>query len=299
MSLVDKDVDPQCFASAAFLFLSYAITIFYNSGFAGTPRPNFDFAKWKALDVGYLKEMWAWRVRTRFWEMSSKLMAVVGICLLLPPVILFCIHSSKGGRHKLSAHLAITLLVFSACLFAAVDILMILGTNATLDWMATDFDMEWGGIEESERGYGWKVLEINFLSTQGTFIWVDTGLWLALASALFLMHYVIATATENGGHSVFPIGWAKLGTCVGIFCLFDFISHILQWANWGLFMVASAGLTFLNSMILLPIWLLWFGLILPKAQREGARSLLGDDAAGSQKREETTTSDAETLGKQV
>jgi hypothetical protein len=292
-----EGIDPQCLGSATFLVLSRLITIFYASGGAGIARPQFDFKKWKAMDVSFLKQMWAWRVRSRYWEMSSSLMGVVGLCLLLPPVILFCIYSSQGGRHKLSAHLSIALLVFVACLCTVVDLLMILGANATCDWMAKDFDLDWG----TSGGDGWKVLEINHLSTQGTFIWVDTGLWLALACAFFLMHHVVATPTESGSKSVFPVGWARLGTVVGVLCLLDFVTHMLQWANWGLFMFISGALSFLNNMVFLPIWLIWFGYLLPKAQGEGLpRSLLGDDAAGSQsnKREESVTSTAEALGKQ-
>ena len=182
---------------------------------------------------------------------------------------------------------------------------MILGANATCDWVASDFDLDWatgssvGEVADGTGGSGWKVLEITWLSTQGNIIWVDTGLWLALACALFLIHHVVATAAETGSQSIFPIRWARFGSVTGFFCLLDFLSHMLQWA-WGRFWFVSALLSLLNATVLLPIWLVWFGLLLPKAQQEGLPpAILGDDVTGGHRstKEEITTSTAEAGGK--
>merc|ERR1719159_64577 len=122
--------------------------------------------------------------------MASGLFAAMGYFLLLPPVILFCLHSSNYGKRMLSTHVSIALLVLAAALCATVDTLMTLGVTATCDWIADDFNLDWGAGEDAGEsavagGYGWKVLEITWLTTQGNFIWVETGLWLALAAALF------------------------------------------------------------------------------------------------------------------
>ena len=95
---------------------------------------------------------------------------------------------------------------------------MILGVNATCDWIASDFNLDWGtnwnnesmsvaalGLHPpslTEGGYGWKVLEITWLSTQGNIIWVDTLLWLSFACALFLMHHVVAIDSAKIEHRI-------------------------------------------------------------------------------------------------
>ena len=266
-------IDLQCALCAVLFVLSNLCRLVQNSG-AGGARPDFDIDKWEALDVPFLREMWAWRLRVRGWEAAAGVLGAAGYVLLLPPVVTFCVASSHGGKRMLSAHVSIACLFGAAAVCAALDTLMTLGAVGTADWIADDFDLDFGTGSDLNAthygggGYGWKVLEITWLTTQGNFVWVDPAVWLMLGVALARIHAVVA-ANAAGAPSPFSRRWARLGLVVAGFCVLEFTLECLRWASWGAFMFAAIGLAAFNSLVLLPVWVVWLGKLLAAAEAGG------------------------------
>ena len=299
-------IDLQCLLCAVLLVLSNLCRLVQNTGGA---RPDFDIEKWEALDVPYLREMWAWRLRVRGWEAAGGVLGAAGYVLLFPPVVTFCVAHSHGGKRALSAHVAIACLFGAAAVCAALDTLMTLGAVGTADWIADDFDLDFGTGSDLNAthygggGYGWKarralwrprasarapsgtkpsvpsspvfpplhaqVLEITWLTTQGNFVWVDPAVWLMLGVALTRVYFAVTAGAAAGAPSPFSPRWARLGLVVAAFCLLEFALECLRWASWGAFMFAAIGLAAFNSLVLLPVWVVWLGKLLAAAEAGG------------------------------
>jgi len=225
------------------------ILIFTRAG-----RPTFSLQKWESLDREYLKAEWKWRRSVMGTDIAAGLFTALGWFLLVPPVLTFAYIQSDGGKSYLSTHVMLVVLVVGGAMFETIEILQTLGTSSTCAWISEDFNLE--------DNNGWASLEIAYLSNQGSRLWIDAIDWLFLGSVLVLMHSSVA----NKGGSFFSPKWANLGVGIGVLCIFDFMAECARFVDWRDFMVVSAMLSVLNSLVLLPIWLLWFGTQLPAAK---------------------------------
>ena len=112
------------------------------------------------------------------------------------------------------------------------------------------------------------MLEITWLTTQGNFVWVDPAVWLMLGVALSGLLFAGAAGAAAGAPPFSPRG-ARLGLVVAAFCRLEVALECLRWASWGAFMFAAIGLAAFNSLVLLPVWVVWLGKLLAAAEAGG------------------------------
>lgn len=181
---------------------------------------------------------------------------------------------------------------FPAFLFTqGIDALMTLGSESTMFWISREFDLNYGNPDavgelanataSSSEGYGWKALEVTYLVSQGTRLWVDAVDWFFLSVLLLLVHRSVSHG-QRGQPAAFPLNWARLGLLVGALALVDFLASCAKFAvDWRDFSTLASGLSVVNAVVLLPAWLLWLGVHLPRARTRAFAALASSDLSGS------------------
>jgi len=171
---------------------------------------------------------------------------------------------SRGGTHRMGTHTALACFACAGAFFEGIDTLMILGSEATCDWLQTSFELGYG----ADGAGGWRALEIAWMTSQGTRLWVDAIDWLFLSLSLVLVARSV-WLSERDGASVFSPKWAALSAAIGSLALVDFVAETARFAgDWRDFSIAAAFISMLNSLVLLPVWILWLGVELPRARGE-------------------------------
>ena len=122
-----------------------------------------------------------------------------------------------------------------------------------------------GAAEEAAMdGIGWKSLELFRMTMDGVLYWMASVEFLFLA-AIFAIIFI---AAKRSNTQIFTRQWASLSLLLSVLFVFEFIANMLTlhdlraWKDIG---IVVGGL---NRMVLLPIWLLHVGSILPQDKRE-------------------------------
>lgn len=131
----------------------------------------------------------------------------------------------------------------------------------------------------AQDGNGWKVLEISFLVNQGSMLWIDAVDWLFLSLTLMLVYRSVAADASSGhGASPFPLHWARLGLVVAFFSGLDFLAECARFmAGWRAFSAMASVLSVLNTLLLLPAWLIYLGWDLPRARAQAFAGLASQE----------------------
>ena len=99
----------------------------------------------------------------------------------------------------------------------------------------------------------------------GIVVWLDSFEWLALGIIFILLFISIRRErnerlkTMNTSHrtaATFGYAWAILGLVIGLLGIIDFILSVLRFRNWRRYFMPSLWVTAINTLILLPMWLL-------------------------------------------
>uniref|UniRef100_A0A7S0CHP0 Uncharacterized protein n=1 Tax=Proboscia inermis TaxID=420281 RepID=A0A7S0CHP0_9STRA len=53
--------------------------------------------------------------------------------------------------------------------------------------------------------------------------------------------------------------WYRFGLLIGIMCWLDFLSEVMRFVNWNIFTELSFTLSNINTVFLLPLWVLHIG----------------------------------------
>ena len=125
------------------------------------------------------------------------------------------------------------------------------------------------------------MLYLQYLITQGNRIWIDAMDWLLLSIAVFCVHRSVSSDTK--APSSFSLHWARFGLAVGILALFDFVAECARFSGyWQPFNRAATGFSVMNTLIFMPIWLIWLSVQLPNAMSESVMKLTAEeDRSGS------------------
>lgn len=230
---------------------------------------HFDFELWTDLDPFYLKYQWQHRMSNRALMGAAGLLSALAWFLFCIPIINVAWILSNRGKRKMGMHVLIGTLAIGGSIAELLARLMMVGISNVAQWLAKDFNLDhWKATspgEETNDGTGWKVLEISYMLGRGIILWIDAFEWLALSGVLVLIFFSIRDYRE---HSPFGWKWSILGLAIGILSLFDFIAEILRFQSWRTFMLISLAISIINTLILMPIWLLMLGRQLPSARRE-------------------------------
>ena len=107
------------------------------------------------------------------------------------------------------------------------------------------------------------------VAVSGLILWIDAVEYLFLSGIFILL--ALSIRTDN---QLFTMKWAKFGIVLAVLGIIDFAVSILRFDNWGVFSTIGVLINILNQLILFPVWLIWLGRQLPKAEeiRNAAKS---------------------------
>ena len=165
-------------------------------------------------------------------------------------------------------HITVVVLALGGSFSELLARLLALGSNNALTWMASSFNLDdWkvmttnstnGNIDDM---IGWRTLEMIGIAFSGMLLWIDAVEYLFLSGIFIILAFSIRTDNQ-----LFGMRWAKFGVVLAVLGIFDFAAAILRFERWGTFSVIGTLINILNQLILFPIWLIWLGRQLPKAE---------------------------------
>ena len=174
---------------------------------------------------------------------------------------------SNYGTRMMGLHITIVVLALGGSFSELLSRLLSLGSNNALSWMASSFNLnDWDVVTNSTDGdlndmIGWRTLQMIGIATSGLLLWIDAVEYLFLSGILILFAFSIQTDNQ-----LFGKRWAKFGLIMAALGIIEFAVAILRFENWGVFSTAGALINILNQLILFPVWLVWLGRQLPKAE---------------------------------
>jgi hypothetical protein len=148
--------------------------------------------------------------------------------------------------------------------------LLALGSSNVLGWMAGSFNLDsWNVTDTTNTSdvvndfIGWRALQMIDLVVGGLLLWIDAIEYLFLSGILILLAISIQSSQ---GSQLFGKRWAYFGIIMAALGIIDFATSILRFDNWGIFSGIGFVINVVNQVFLFPIWLIWLGKQLPKAE---------------------------------
>lgn len=166
-------------------------------------------------------------------------------------------------------HITVIVLALGGSFAELSSRLLALGGSNALSWMASKFNLDdWDVMTNSTSNggnvddmIGWRTLQMIGIAFSGLLLWIDAVEYLFLSGVLIILAFSVRTDNQ-----LFTRKWAKLGIVMAILGILQFAFAILRFENWGAFSVLGALINILNQLILFPVWLIWLGRQLPKAE---------------------------------
>jgi len=210
----------------------------------------------------YMKELNPIYIQGRFQDsaesqnhltMWAALFSALSWFFLCIPILQITWFLSGGGKKRVASHAVIAILVVIGSFTELISFLMITGANSVMYWMASDFDLSFGGSDAD--GTGWRVLEMISLCVNGMTMWIDATEWLCLFGILTLIFFSVSSENKSAqeGNATFGDKWATLGLTIGFLGIFEFACELLRLWNWMLFAQIGMILSIINLIFLLPL----------------------------------------------
>mmetsp|Transcript_23917 Transcript_23917/g.55809 ORF Transcript_23917/g.55809 Transcript_23917/m.55809 type:complete len:279 (+) Transcript_23917:80-916(+) len=274
-------VNIVCVLSAISFFVSNVLGIVFVS-LNLKHQSNNDFDELYDLDSNYLQDRWDHRFANERLHRASSIINTFAWFLFAIPMIEISWALSRGGKRLVGVHAAIAGFALAGSITELISRLMSIGIYGASRWVSSSFNLDqWLPDSEndgSNDGVGWKVLEVAFILVEGVSLWIDAFEWLALAFILILLYYSVGTQSDD--QRAMPMWWARLGLASALLSIIDLTADILRIEEWMLFTRISMLFTVLNTLIILPVWLLILGFrmntTLPKYNEELDRFMPGE-----------------------
>jgi hypothetical protein len=171
---------------------------------------------------------------------------------------------SNAGRHQLGLHISIVVLALAGSFSELLSRLLVLGSTNALEWMAGSFNLDdWNVTSTANDEIGWRTLEMIDIAISGLLLWIDAVEYLFLSSILILLFFSIRSTS---GYRVFGMRFAYFGIFIACLGIIEFAAAIMRFENWGTYSTIGFIINVLNQLILFPVWLVWLGRQLPKAE---------------------------------
>mmetsp|Transcript_21330 Transcript_21330/g.31247 ORF Transcript_21330/g.31247 Transcript_21330/m.31247 type:complete len:277 (+) Transcript_21330:176-1006(+) len=248
-------MDAVCTLTAILFSASNLIRI----GLRITNKSYFNFELWKELDIDYIQNGWDTLYNRRFFGLVGGLLNAAAWFTLCVPVIEVAWILSKGGKRKLGVHTLMGTLAIGGGVAEILSHLMMVGLENVAGRMSKDFNLDdWVNFND---GTGWRVLEMTTMESYGLVLWVDAFEWLALFGVLL----TIFTSARTEKEPSFGKHWANFGVFIAVLCLVDFLANIAIFDERGLFMIITIVISIANTLIFIPVWLLFLARQLPLA----------------------------------
>ena len=179
---------------------------------------------------------------------------------------------SNFGTRMMGLHISVVVLALGGSFAELLSRLLALGSNNALAWMASSFNLDDWNVAVASNSttngnlndeIGWRTLQMIDIAVSGLLLWIDAMEYLFLAGILILLAFSIRTDNQ-----LFGKRWARFGVLMAVLGIIEFAFAILRFENWGLFSSLGALINILNQLVLFPVWLIWLGRQLPKAEEE-------------------------------
>lgn len=232
---------------------------------------GFDNSKWKSLDPNYLIELWDYRSSVMPLFQAASLFDAFGWLFMTVPIIQLAWALSYGGKRLTAMHTAIAAFAIIACFTEVTSRLLFLGSWGSAHEIYTSFNLEnWVGSTSQDLA-GWRSLEVNWMVVEGLLQWVDAFEWICLFSILTLVYISVGTQMEEARK--LPMWWARIGLLISFLTIIDFTSDLLHLEEWVSFAKFSVFIAIANTLVLLPIWLVYLAFSLHKILPEYSEEL--------------------------
>uniref|UniRef100_A0A7S1VJ16 Transmembrane protein n=1 Tax=Grammatophora oceanica TaxID=210454 RepID=A0A7S1VJ16_9STRA len=253
-------MDLACLFSALFFLIANILDIVL----VVKHRQNdvYDHELEKELDSEYLEEIWQYRYSISPMVNAANVFNALAWFLLTIPILQFAWIHSQGGKSHVWAHGTLASLAFAGAITELSARLLIFGATTTATWISKNFNLDSWFTAVSLDKSGWKSLELTFLIVHRMLKWVDAFEYLALFGCFSLVFYSVLTAPPEV--RIFGPAWATLGLVIAFVSFIDFTFDVLRYEQFRAFSRLAVYVSFANTVILLPIWLLWFGMQLPR-----------------------------------
>lgn len=223
---------------------------------------TFDNTKWKSLDPNYLIELWDYRSSVMPLFQGASILDAFGWLFMTVPIIQLAWALSYGGKRLTGMHLAIAAFAVVACFTEVTSRLLLLGAWGSANQVSTSFNLDsWVG-SSSQDLVGWRALEVNWMVVEGLLQWVDAFEWICLFSILTLVYISVGTQLEEARK--LPMWWARLGLFISFLTIINFIADLLRLEEWMSFAKFSVFVAIVNTLVLLPAWLVYLAFSLHK-----------------------------------
>lgn len=97
----------------------------------------------------------------------------------------------------------------------------------------------------------------------GLTVWADAFEWIAIFGIMVLIYYSVGTTPEN--KQIFGKPWPTLGLVIAFLSFIDFAADILRLEEWITFTIVALIVSVINTVFLLPVWVIMMGRVLPKS----------------------------------
>jgi len=221
---------------------------------------GFDMSSWKALDPTYLKELWSYRADIMPLFQAASILDAFGWLLMTVPVVQLAWSLSYGGKRLTAMHTAVAAFAIVACFTEVTSRLLFLGAWGSAEGIYSSFDLD-SWISSNDQ-VGWRVLEVNWMIVEGLLQWVDAFEWICLFCITTFIYISVGTQLEEARK--LPMWWARTGLAIAFFTIMDFTADLLRNEEWVGFSQFSIITAIVNTLILLPSWLIYLSFNLHK-----------------------------------
>lgn len=247
-----------------------------------TIRDDISWSLWKDLDPDYLRDRWVEQTSSSstaggFWIPLAQVLRAVAWVSLIVPVVEVAWIQSLGGQRRRVLHASVVLLVVSGSFTELVGRFMAVGVEDATRHLMGHFQLDdWDtAVDGNADGMGWRVLDLGHMVFQrGLLQWIDAFEWIALFGFLSLLYHSV-----HAKHETFSTKWTALGLLIAMLSVADFAAEVARLDSWIVASRVALVLTSLNTVILLPVWLLWLALRLPHV-RDDCERLFERDEGG-------------------
>jgi hypothetical protein len=233
-------------------------------------RDFYNESEQQDLYSPYLQSEWDHRSSLYpMYAISNTLQAIAWVLFLVPMLQLAWV-LSRGGKRSPRIHGAIVGFTLFGTMTELMARFLTFGVTSSGLYLSATFNMDkWlpASLDTNATGdivldqMGWKDLEVAFLVLRGMTTYVDAFEFICLFVVLLCVYYSVQTMQNR----VFSIWWARMGILVSLICIFQFAASVIYELDRNhTFIRAAAGFSIINSMLLLPLWLIILGFALPK-----------------------------------
>jgi hypothetical protein len=232
------------------------------------------------LDPAYIEELFEKGNFNTTLRNAAAIFRAVAIFAMFIPILQVSWILSERGTKNISLHATTFFLSVAGGMCVLVVNLISVGTHTALAQIVYAFNLDNWNLEVTEKdnstngdAVGWRVLELIRMVVDGMGRWLSAFEWICISTIFTIFFFSVLSDNRSlSGGVGFGSKWASLGLVIAFIGIFEFFASIETlwasetWRNFTLFV------TVLNTLILIPAWLIVLGLALPHVKNASETS---------------------------